>query len=260
MKNPKTCFAVAVGPGREATFRKLEKNIIDYAPRGVSLVSMFDDKAEGCGVIRARLLEMVRHKNDIVIQLDDDMEMPKGWLEKVWEAYYKYPKHNLFTTRIDEAGAVRMAGVDMLHIGDAIKMVHKNELRTGYSFAEFAPGGCMIFCRDALEHLSIGEIPICEEFMIYGEWLKYNLGKAVVIHDAVLVHNVKDNPRVKNWRTIDNIMDSAMAIYKKYGFTFVDEVRDVASHVANPTESQIRDVENRIKKLKDLQHATTAIQ
>lgn len=248
-KNPKTVFAVAVGPGREETFKRFCDFANRYAP-DVKIEAFMDNKGLGCGVARARLFNTYKRKYEIYIQIDDDMELSEGWIEKVWKAYEEYPMYNLFTTRINEGLGIRTAGVGMWEIGDAIRMVHRGP-RADIDFVHFAPGGCMIICRKGLG-LHMSEIPICEEYMLYGEWLKNNLGGAVSINTAVLNHNIKDNPRVSNFRTFENIKTSAEAIKRKYGFSFVEELRDVATHLSDLSDEETRKIESWIKDLKKI--------
>lgn len=245
----KSVFAVAVGNGREKTFDKFVHFAKLYAPE-VEIVAHFDKKDEGCGVIRHYLFEELKSKYDIVIMIDDDMEITEGWYTEVLEAYNTFKDVNLFTTRINQDDSIYTIGADIVFQGNHVLLMHKGDMtrRERFEEVEWAPGGCMIYCRKALKTLKPIKIPICEELDMYGQWKKNNLGKVIALSNAILIHNVKDNPRVTKFRTPENMLISSKMLYDKHGFTFMGDDRTFKFHCGITEEEQLKPLMNEANK------------
>ena len=248
-KNPKAVFAVAVGAGRKKTFEKFKLLVEQYAPE-VDVVAHFDEKGEGCGTARSYLFHKLRDKYDMIISVDDDIEITEGWYKQVIEAYHKFPKVNMFTTMIMQEENVYTSGTYMSIERNILTMIHNNKnLRKKYLETDFAPGGCMIFCREALKKFNPIPIPICEDYEWYCQWIKLGLGKITTINKAILKHNVKDNPRVPGFRSPKNIMNSCKLIYIRHGYTFIADENTPKYHCGLTDEEGIEDFMREANKM-----------
>ncbi len=250
LRNPKAVFMVAVGKGRRKTFERFCYFAGLHVPE-VDVVPHFDEKEEGCGTSRAYLFHKLKNKYDILVSLDDDIELSKGWYQKVIAAYKKFPKTNMFTTKIMQNDSVYSSGANIRIDGNILTMVHNNDVSAKYLKTDFAPGGCMIFCRQALKKLNPIPITICEDYEWYCQWQKQKLGKIVAIQEASLVHNIYDNPRIGGFRSAKNILESCELIYKKHGCTFIADENTPRYHCGLTDEEEISDFMIRANRMID---------
>lgn len=212
----KPCFIVPVGKGREATYDRFKRLADEYAP-GVDVIPFFDTEGVGCGTARYHLWELVRKDYDFVMSLDDDCELSPQWWDQVRRAYDLNPDVNCFTTTVWQNGNIYASGMNIERFPSGLtRGLHVNKWQTHeiYGLVDWAIGGCTIFCRKALTDFNPRPIHICEDYDWYGFWREAGLGPVISIRDAMLDHNVKDNPRVAGFRDAAKLLESAKMIYR----------------------------------------------
>jgi cellulose synthase/poly-beta-1,6-N-acetylglucosamine synthase-like glycosyltransferase len=175
-------------------------------------------KRVGCGGARHFMFEKTKHKHDIIISLDDDMQLKPKWLENVLEAMRKFPKHCIFTgvvRRFD--GSIQLAGSKFRIINRTLYRSDITDISKKYHFADWGPIGCMAFCRSALTGpVTIPPLYIRDDAALYLQLLQFGINETVVVNEAEAIHKPISVPS-SNLRLKDEMEKEVGYFRKVYG-------------------------------------------
>jgi hypothetical protein len=172
----------------------------------------------GCGGGRFYLFERVKWIHDIVVSLDDDMQITKGWYEKIVEAMNVYPNHSFFSCAVKGPDNVVQRAGSGMQIKDGV--LYRIELAASaekYQVAEWGPFGCLILCRKALQpEVKVPDLYVREDDAFYLEVKKLEINETVVVNDAVAIH--RPIPTFEsNLRIPEKMKEAEEFFIKKYG-------------------------------------------
>ncbi|MDQ7862803.1 glycosyltransferase [Peribacillus frigoritolerans] len=144
----------------------------------------------GCGGARHLMFEQTKHKHDIVISLDDDMQLKPNWLDCVMEAMNDYPNHSIFTGVVKgPSGEIQLAGSNFNICNKTLYRYDITEVKEKYQLTDWGPMGCMALCRSALTDLvTIPPLYIRDDAALYLKLLNLGINKTVVVSGAEAIH------------------------------------------------------------------------
>lgn len=221
--NSSVCFLITTTSGREEVLHWVIQNLCkdisipfhlyiynDYAkPLIQSLITLIktegrndielivyndtgllNKKKIGCGGARHFMFEQTKHKHDIVISLDDDMQLKPNWLENIMEAMNDFPNHSIFTGVVKgPLGDIQLAGSTFKISNKTLYRKDITEVKEKYQLADWGPMGCMALCRSALTDLVyIPPLYIRDDAALYLTLLNLGINKTIVVSGAEAIH------------------------------------------------------------------------
>ncbi|KGX92519.1 hypothetical protein N781_17040 [Pontibacillus halophilus JSM 076056 = DSM 19796] len=226
-KDTKRPFTLYIYNDLAAPLYKRIRNIIDRNRRpDIELVVLNDSNEHskvhlGCGGGRHILFERAKSKHPIVISLDDDMQLKKGWVEAVITAMGQFPNYHVYTGIVRNRNRdIEIAGTNFSVRNGYLYRTENQVITNKYMFTDWGPIGCIALRGKAL--LPQAQIPPTftrDDAIFFMNLKKLNANQTVVVRDAEAIHKPIPVPAT-NLRSDQHMKEADQYLKAHHGLNF----------------------------------------